>query len=111
MNPVFDLAYSSCMSSTLCRQRGAGGAPARRRRRQGWARVRRCCCRPRETRDEGRVILRHTVTLAAWETLGGAHAQLGILLVKKIWRWRQGWSGWLQQGSLPWGGQMKREGT
>ncbi len=57
------------------------------------------------------MILRHTVTLAAWETLGGAHAQLGILLVKKIWRWRQGWSGWLQQGSLPWGGQMKREGT
>jgi len=56
------------------------------------------------------VILRQTVTLAAWETLGGAHAQLGILLVKKTWRWRQGWSGWLQRGSQPWGEQVKREG-
>ena len=42
---------------------------------------------------------------------GGSTCAAGDFAGKKIWRWRQGWSGWLQQGSLPWGGQMKREGT
>jgi hypothetical protein len=60
---------------------GGGAAPEQHRRQPVWERVLRCCCRPRETRDEGQGIWMQTVT---W---GGGRGQLRleILRGKGIW--------------------------